>query len=342
MKRSAFVVIALALLVFPLAAQKPADRPRSEVQLVEATVDQLQHALRTGLLTSEQLVQMYLARIGQYEPLLNAYIHVNPNALAEARAIDDERRRGHKTNPMFGIPVLLKDNVDTADMPTTAGSPLVGWIAFRRTTRSSRARLREAGAIILGKATLTEFANFMSTNNVSGYSDLGGTGTTPTIRAPDPRTVAPFNDGRPVLTPGGRARDRESRSRRISSTVAIGTETSGSILSPGTANMVVGIKPTLGLVSRTGILPITADQDTAGPLARTVADAAALLGVIAGFDPADGATAPCLQPGKCFSDYTQFLDKHALQRRPDCGAARALPDEPHGRPVEGHHRRDCA
>jgi amidase len=328
MKRSAFVVIALALLTFPLAAQKPPDRPRSQVQLVEATVDQLQHALRTGLLTSEELVQMYLARIDKYESIVNAYIKVNPNALAEARASDNERRRGHKTNPLFGIPVLLKDNVDTADMPTTAGSPsfVSGTPAQAIPPNDAfiTARLREAGAIILGKATLTEFANFMSTNNVSGYSDLGGQGYNPYDPRPDPRTVAPFNDGRPVLTPGGSSSGSGIAVAANLVTVAIGTETSGSILSPGTANMVVGIKPTLGLVSRTGILPITADQDTAGPLARTVADAAALLGVVAGFDPSDGATAPCLQPGNCFSDYTQFLDKHALR-----GARIAVPHVPY-------------
>jgi amidase len=328
MKRSAFVVIALALLAFPLAAQKPPDRPRSQVQLVEATVDQLQHALRTGLLTSEQLVQMYQARIAQYESLVNAYIYLNPHALEEARAIDNERRQGHKTNPMFGIPVLLKDNIDTKDMPTTAGSPSffsgTPGQAIPPNDAVIAAKLREAGAIILGKATLTEFANFMSTNNVSGYSDQGGQGYNPYDPRPDPRTVAPFNDGRPLLTPGGSSSGSGIAVAANLVTVAIGTETSGSILSPGTANMVVGIKPTLGLVSRTGILPITADQDTAGPLARTVADAAALLGIVAGFDPADGATAPCLQEGKCFSDYTQFLDKHALR-----GARIAVPHVPY-------------
>lgn len=323
MKRSAFVVIALALLALPIAAQKPPDRPRSQVQLVEATIDQLQHALRTGLLTSEQLVEMYQARIARYESLVNAYIYLNPNALEEARAIDDQRRRGHKTNPLFGIPILLKDNIDTSDMPTTAGSvSLTGSIPPNDAFIT--ARLREAGAIILGKATLTEFANFISTNNVSGYSSLGGFGFNPYDPRPDPRAVAPFNDGRPVLTPGGSSSGPGIAVASNLVTVAIGTETSGSILSPGTANMAVGIKPTLGLVSRTGILPITADQDTAGPLTRTVADAAALLGVIAGFDPSDTATAPCLQEGNCFSDYTQFLDKHALR-----GARIAVPHVPY-------------
>ena len=323
MKRSAFVVIALALLALPIAAQKPPDRPRSQVQLVEATIDQLQHALRTGLLTSEQLVEMYQARIARYESLVNAYIYLNPNALEEARAIDDQRRRGHKTNPLFGIPILLKDNIDTSDMPTTAGSvSLTGSVPPNDAFIT--ARLREAGAIILGKATLTEFANFISTNNVSGYSSLGGFGFNPYDPRPDPRAVAPFNDGRPVLTPGGSSSGPGIAVASNLVTVAIGTETSGSILSPGTANMAVGIKPTLGLVSRTGILPITADQDTAGPLTRTVADAAALLGVIAGFDPSDTATAPCLQKGNCFSDYTQFLDKHALR-----GARIAVPHVPY-------------
>ena len=328
MKRSAFGVIALAFVAFPLAAQKPPDRPRNQVQLVEATVDQLQHALRTGLLTSEQLVQMYLARIDHYESVVNAYIYLNPDALDEARAIDNQRRLGHKTNPLFGIPVLLKDNIDTSDMPTTAGSPSFFAGTFGQAIPPNdafiAASLRKAGAIILGKATLTEFANFISTNMVSGYSPLGDFGFNPYDPRPDPRTVAPFNDGRPVLTPGGSSSGSGIAVASNLVTVAIGTETSGSILSPGTANMVVGIKPTLGLVSRTGILPITADQDTAGPLARTVADAAALLGVVAGFDPADGATAPCLQAGKCFSDYTQFLDKHALR-----GARIAVPHVPY-------------
>jgi amidase len=320
-KRIAFVVLALAILVFPLTAAKAPDRPRSQVQLVEATIDQLQHALRTGLLTSEELVQMYLARIDKYESLVNAFIHVNQNAIEEARAIDDRRRRGHKTNPLFGIPVLLKDNIDTDDMPTTAGSPaLAGSIPPHDAFIT--ARLREAGAIILGKATLTEFANFISTNMPSGYSPLGGYGFNPYDPRPEPR--AGLNDGRPVLTPGGSSSGSGIGVAANLVTVAVGTETSGSILSPGTANMAVGIKPTLGLVSRTGILPITADQDTAGPLARTVADAAALLGVIAGFDADDGATAPCLQPGNCFDDYTQFLDKHALR-----GARIAVPHVPY-------------
>jgi amidase len=251
---------------------------------------------------------MYLERIETYEPLLNAFIHVNEHALDEARARDAARRRGVPMGPLYGVPVLLKDNIDTHDMPTTAGSiALEGSIppddAF------IAAKLRNAGAIILGKATLTEFANFIALGMPTGYSSLGRFGFNPY----DPREL-PGGDGRPVLITGGSSSGSAIGVAANLVTVAIGTETSGSILSPGTANSVIGLKPTLGLVSRDGILPITADQDTAGPLTRTVYDAAALLGAIAGYDPADAATAPCLTPGNCFSDYTRFLDKNALKK----------------------------
>jgi amidase len=320
MKRAAVALITLTLLVSSLAAQPPFGVP-SSLQLVEATVPQLQLALKSRLLTSEQLVQMYLDRIEAYEdagPLLNAFIHLNANALAEARARDAERHRGQAHGPLFGIPILLKDNIDTSDMPTTAGSvSLAGSIppddAF--ITR----QLRAAGAIILGKATLTEFANFIAIGMPSGYSSLGGYGFNPY----DPRPL-PASDGRPVLTPGGSSSGSGIAVAANLVSVAIGTETSGSILSPGTSNGVVGIKPTLGLISRHGILPITADQDTAGPLARTVTDAAILLGAVAGFDENDAATAACQTPGTCHRDYTKFLDKHALR-----GARIAVPRVPY-------------
>jgi amidase len=194
-------------------------------------------------------------------------------------------------------------------MPTTAGS-----VAFNGSFPKSDAfvtrRLREAGAIILGKATMTEFANFLTNGMPSGYSSLGGYGFNPFDPRPDPRTFLdargrPTNDGRPVLTPGGSSSGPGIAVSANLAAVGIGTETSGSILSPGTANGVVGIKPTVGLVSRDGIIPIAADQDTAGPLARTVRDAAIVLGVIAGFDPHDPVTSACLTPGNCFRDYTQ-------------------------------------
>jgi amidase len=203
-------------------------------------------------------------------------------------------------------------------MPTTAGSvSLAGSIPPADAFITER--LRAAGAIILGKATLTEFANFITEGMPSGYSSLGGYGLNPY----DPRPL-PGGDGRPVLTPGGSSSGSGIAVSANLAAVAVGTETSGSILSPGTANGVVGVKPTLGLVSRSGILPITADQDTAGPLARTVTDAAVLLGALAGFDPNDPATAGCLVPGNCHTDYTQFLDKHALR-----GARIAVPRVPY-------------
>jgi amidase len=341
MKRAAFVFLAVTLLAWPVAADPPSGVPKS-LQLVEATVPQLQQALKTHLVTSEQLVQMYLDRIAVYSDKerdqglhLNAFIHLNSEALDEARASDADRRRGRAHGPLFGIPVLLKDNINTERMPTTAGS-----VALEGSIPPSDAfitrKLREAGAIILGKATLTEFANFITVGMPSGYSSLGGYGLNPY----DPRPL-PGGDGRPVLTPGGSIAVAANLVA-----VAVGTETSGSILSPGTANDVVGIKPTLGLVSRHGILPITADQDTAGPLARTVTDAAILLGTIAGFDPDDPATAPCLENDNhdgddgdhdgdddrhndgdndnCHRDYTKFLDEHALR-----GARIAVPRMPY-------------
>ncbi|MGE5815432.1 MAG: amidase family protein [Acidobacteriota bacterium] len=318
LKRLWFVLLAVTFFTLPLVAEKPADQPRSEVQLVEATVYELQHALRTGLITSEQLVQMYLKRIDAYESLVNAFIYINPHALDEARAIDAARKRGVPMGPLYGIPVLLKDNIDTNDMPTTAGSvTLAGSIPPLDATITEK--LREAGAIILGKATLTEFANFIAIGMPTGYSSLGQYGFNPYYPF-----VLPGGDGRPALQTGGSSSGSGIGVNASLVTVAIGTETSGSILSPASANGVVGIKPTVGLVSRTGILPITADQDTAGPIARTVSDAAALLGVVAGYDASDPATAECLTPGKCFTDYTKFLDKNALK-----GARIAVPHVPY-------------
>jgi amidase len=323
MKRAAFMLPVLALAAWPAAADQSSGAPKS-LQLVEATLPQLQQALKANLLTSEQLVQMYLKRIETYDdagPRLNSYLHLNEGALAEARARDADRRRGKARGPLFGIPVLLKDNVNTKDMPTTAGSVALEGSIPPSDAFITRA-LRKAGAIILGKATLTEFANFIAIGMPSGYSSLGGYGLNPY----DPRPL-PGGDGRPVLTPGGSSSGSAIAVSANLAAVAVGTETSGSILSPGTANNVVGIKPTLGLVSRHGILPITADQDTAGPLARTVTDAAILLGEIAGFDPDDPATAACLADhdgDRCRQDYTRFLDKHALR-----GARIAVPRVPY-------------
>ena len=324
MKRLLAMCAVIAALVLPaLTPPLSADKGGSgsaRLQLVEATVTELQKALQTKLITSEQLVRMYLARIDAYESTINAFIHLDrDNALAQARQADALRRPGVARSPLYGIPVLLKDNIDTADMPTTAGS---------RALRGSRppddafiaGKLREAGAIIIGKATLTEFANFIAVGMPTGFSGLGRFGFNPYDPRVDPRDPIPLsatvsipNDGRPVLQTGGSSSGSGIGVNANLTTVAIGTETSGSILSPANANGIAGIKPTVGLVSRDGIIPITADQDMAGPLTRTVTDAAILLGAVAGFDPDDSATAACLTPGNCFSDYTRFLDKKALK-----------------------------
>jgi len=338
MKRvcAAFSVVALALVA--LSARVVADnRPGSGTfSLVETTIPAIQQAIQGNIITAEQLAQMYLARIAAYNDTsttahLNAYIHVNDRAVKDAREADQGRANGYQKRVLFGVPMILKDNIDTKSMPTTAGS-----VAFAGSVPQSDSfvakRLLDAGAIILGKATMTEFANFLTNGMPAGYSSLGGYGYNPYDPRPDPRVGVvdgsgrPVNDGRPALTPGGSSSGPGIAVAANLAAVGIGTETSGSILSPGTANMLVGIKPTVGLVSRDGIIPIAADQDTAGPLARTVRDAAIVLGVIAGYDPNDPATAACLTPGNCFNDYTPFLDAHAL-----AGARIAVPPFPMNR-----------
>jgi amidase len=300
----------------PGSGDEGAEPPPAELQLVEATIAELRLALATRLVTPAALVQMYLARVAAFDddgPELNSFLHVNVNAVADAEALGT-RCEARDAPPLCGIPVIVKDNIDTFDMPTTAGS-----VALEGSLPASdafvSARLREAGAVIIGKATLSEFANFLATGMPSGYSSLGGFGFNPY----DPRPQ-PGSDGRPVLTPGGSSSGSSIAVSANLASVGIGTETAGSILSPASSNGIVGIKPTLGLLSRAGIIPISADQDTAGPLARTVSDAALLLGVLAGFDAADPATSPCLEPGNCEADYTQFLDAEAL-----AGARIAVP-----------------
>ena len=336
--KKSLLVFLIAALVAARIAANTGGVGSSNFSIVEATIPDIQKALQTRLVTTEQLVGMYLTRIATYDTAsrrstdaagrvfygLNSYIHLNAHAIDEARASDSARHRGNIKSPLFGVPVILKDNVDTADMPTTAGS-----VALRGSIPLDDAfitkKLRDAGAIILGKATLTEFANFLTSGMPAGYSSLGQFGYNPYDPRPDPRPL-PIGDGRPVLTPGGSSSGSGIAVAASLAAVGVGTETSGSILSPGTANMLVGIKPTVGLISRTGIIPITADQDTAGPLARTVTDAAILLGILAGYDPTDPATAACLTPGNCLSDYTSFLDSTAL-----AGARIAVPPFPANR-----------
>ncbi len=337
MKRYSVILAALLAaiaLVLPLAAD---DGGHKSFSLVEATIADIERALQTNVISPSQLVQMYQARIAAYDqagPHLNAYMYQNPHALDAARALDHDRGRrefddgtGPIDRALWGVPMILKDNIDTVDMPTTAGSVALGGSVPPDDAFIAR-KLRRAGAIILGKATLTEYANFLTNGMPAGFSSqlrlqlgggpLVGYGFNPFDPRPDPR--AGFSDGRPALSPGGSSSGPGIAVSANLAAVGIGTETSGSILSPGTQNLLVGIKPTVGLVSRDGIVPITADQDTAGPLARTVADAARVLGVIAGYDPNDPATAACLTPGNCFTDYTRFLNPNALR-----GARIAVP-----------------
>jgi amidase len=267
-------------------------------ELDEASVSGLQDAMTAGRYTSRRLVELYSARIDALDrtgPTLRAVIELNPDALAIADALDAERRAGHVRGPLHGIPVLIKDNIDTADrMMTTAGSlALEGSIAARDAFVA--ARLRGAGAVILGKTNLSEWANFRSSKSTSGWSGRGG------------QVKSPYVLDR---NPCGSSSGSGAAAAANLATLAVGTETDGSIVCPSGANALVGIKPTVGLVSRTGIVPISHSQDTAGPMARTVADAAILLGALAGADPADSATRA--SRGNTF-DYTQSLRVDGLK-----------------------------
>src|SRR5438552_5892848 len=257
------------------------------------TIPQLESLMDHHRLNSVQLVEFYLHRIARLNPKLHAVIKVSPTALADARAADAARRRGSHL-PLLGIPVIVKDNIDTTGMPTTAGS----WALAGSTPPAAFIvqRLRAAGALIIAKANLSEWANFRSAPSSSGWSGIGGQTNMPYVLDRNP---CGSSSGSGVVAAADLA------------TVAVGTETDGSIVCPSGANADAGIKPTLGLLSRSGIVPITADQDTAGPIARNMTDAAALLGAMTGVDPTDAATAA--QAGHAFTDYTQFLDKNALQ-----------------------------
>jgi amidase len=267
--------------------------------LDEATIDDLQARMRSGAESSASLVRQYLARIDaidQRGPAINCVIELNPDAAAIASQLDAERKNGALRGPLHGIPVLIKDNIDTADkMHTTAGSlALADNIAPRDSFVAQR--LRAAGAVIIGKTNLSEWANFRSTHSSSGWSGRGG------------QTRNPYALDR---TPSGSSSGSGSAVAASCCAVAIGTETDGSVTSPSAAASLVGIKPTVGLVSRAGIIPIAHSQDTAGPMARTVRDAAILLGVLTGVDPRDSATAA--SAGHARTDYTTALDRDGLR-----------------------------
>lgn len=257
--------------------------------------------MQKGEYTARSLTELYLQRIEDVDkkgPSLHAVIEVNPDALAIADDLDKERKAGKIRGPLHGIPVLVKDNIDTGDkMMTTAGSlALVG----NKATQDAHIikKLREAGAVLLGKTNLSEWANFRSTRSTSGWSSRGG------------QTKCPYILDR---NPSGSSAGSGSAVAANLCVVAIGTETDGSVVSPSSVNGLVGIKPTVGLLSRSGIIPISATQDTAGPMARTVKDAALLLGALTGVDDKDPVTGQ--SAGHSFTDYTRFLDPNGLKGR---------------------------
>ena len=281
------------------AGEPPAPPRVASFELEELTVAELQAGLGSGRFTAVGLAEQYLARIAEVDaagPRVNAVIERNPDALAIAARLDAEREAGRVRGPLHGIPVLLKDNVDTADrMRTSAGSlALAESIAPRDAFIAER--LRAAGAVILGKTNLSEWANFRSTRSSSGWSGRGG------------QTRNPYALDR---NPSGSSSGSAVAAAANLAAITVGTETDGSIVSPASICGVVGLKPTVGLVSRAGIIPISHSQDTAGPITRTVADAAALLGVLAGPDPRDGATAA--GRGKGRADYTRALSPDGLR-----------------------------
>lgn len=276
--------------------------------VVEATIPEMRAAMAQGRITSEQLVRQYLVRIGLYEDKLNAAITVNPDALREAAERDRERTQGKVRGPLHGIPIALKDNIHTTNMPTTGGAlAFDGFVPPYEATLTKN--LREAGAVIIAKTVMTELANWVASGMPGNYNALTGYGMNPYDPRRDPR-AATF-DGRPALNTSGSSSGIGTAANLWAANV--GTETSGSILGPANQNMLVGIKPTVGRVSRYGIIPITADQDTAGPMARTVTDAAILLGVMESTapDPNDSATGRCVPPPA--GDYARFLKKDALK-----------------------------
>jgi len=309
MSRPAVLLLSLVVLA---GAGCATWRPAKSFNVVEVGIPELRAALAEGRVTSRELVVQYLTRIALYEDQLKAIITVNPRVLAEADALDRERAQGKIRGPLHGIPIALKDNIHTTDMPTTGGA--VAFEGYRPPYEATLTRsLRAGGAIIIAKTVMTELANWVAgppTPMPANYSGLAGYGLNPYDPRRDPREGT--NDGRPALLTGGSSSGIGTAASFWAANV--GTETSGSILSPANLNMLVGIKPTVGRISRYGIIPITADQDTAGPMARTVADAAILLGVLEGSGPDanDPATLAACE-GPSGRDYTPHLRRDALK-----------------------------
>jgi len=279
--------------------------------VVEVGIPEMRDAMAKGRVTSREIVAQYLIRIATYEHRVHAAVAINPRALAEAGQLDRERAEGRVRGPLHGIPVALKDNIHTTDMPTTGGAlAFAGYVPPYEATLTKN--LKDAGAIIIAKTGLTELANWVAGNPTpmpGNYNAVGGFGYNPYDPRPDPRDQT--FDGRPALQTGGSSSGIGTAASFWAANV--GSDTGGSVISPSNANMLVGIRPTIGRISRYGVIPITADHDTAGPMTRTVADAAIMLGALEGASPDsnDPATTTCTPPpGR---DYTKFLKAEALK-----------------------------
>lgn len=305
------LVAALALAACSQTSAPAAPEATAPFDVVETGIPELQAALREGRVTSRELTAGYLERIAAYEDRLNAIITVNPRALDEAEAMDKERAAGKIRGPLHGIPIALKDNIHTTDIRTTGGA-----LAFRDLMPPYDAtltkNLRDGGAIIIAKTVLTELAHWTAgapTPMVANYTGVAGFAYNPYDPRMDPRPDT--FDGRPVLQTGGSSSGAGTAASFWAASV--GSDTGGSIISPSNANMLAGIRPTIGRISRYGVIPITADHDTAGPMARTVADAAILMGALesAAPDPNDAATTTCTPPSN--RDYTPFLKADGLK-----------------------------
>ena len=310
--RTLKMTLVIAVLVALVAvATLTVDAARRPFTVVEATIPEMRRALEQKRVTSVELVTQSLARIGTYESTLHATLYVNRDALKEAAERDRERRQHHVRGPLHGIPIAVKDNIHTTNMPTTGGA-----LAFAGFTPPYEAtlitNLKASGAIIIAKTGLTELANWVAgapTPMPSNYNAVGGFGFNPYDPRRDPRD-ATF-DGRPALSTGGSSSGIGTAASLWAGNV--GTETSGSILSPSNQNMLAAVKPTVGRISRYGVIPITADQDTPGPMARSVTDVAIMLGALEGRqpDPHDVATRTCMPPPA--NDYVPYLKVDALK-----------------------------
>jgi len=304
---------AVVLLSFATAAGVPLlpGQPQRPFNIVEATIPQMRTAMEEGRITSRELVSLYLARVGLYDARLHAVITANPNAMQEAAERDRERAQGRVRGPLHGIPIALKDNILTHDIVTTGGA--LAFDGFMPPYDATLVKnLRDAGAVIIAKTGLTELANWVAgapSPMPGNYNAMRGFGFNPYDPRRDPREAS--NDGRPALATGGSSSGVGTAANFWAGNV--GSETSGSILSPANQNMLAAIKPTVGRISRYGVIPITADQDTAGPMAKTVTDAAIMFGALESPspDPNDAATNACTPaPGR---DYTKFLKVDGLK-----------------------------